>query len=79
MLYITYTSHRGAITAQWHVGEPLPALSNRVVVFQADGDELELLLRAMRGSNPSVDGTVETLADSIAADVKQAVLKACSR
>lgn len=78
MLYITYTSHRGAITTQWHVGEPLPALSN-VVVFQADGDELELLLRAMRGSNPSVDGTVETLADSIAADVKQAVLKACSR
>lgn len=34
----------------WHVGEPIPPLLGRVVTFQADGDELELILVAMRES-----------------------------
>lgn len=32
----------------WHIGEPVPALKARVVTFQADGDELDLILEAMR-------------------------------
>lgn len=35
----------------WHVGDPVPDLgSNRVIMFQADGDELALFLRAMNGN-----------------------------
>jgi hypothetical protein len=33
---------------QWHVGEPLPANLGPVVSFHADGDELTLILNAMR-------------------------------
>ena len=34
----------------WHVGEPLPEIikQGRVVTLQVDGDELELILAAMR-------------------------------
>ena len=38
---------------QWHLGESVPEISNRVVVFQADGDELEMILDAMRRSKVS--------------------------
>ena len=42
MLYITT---RGK-TASWHVGEPLPFIpASSVVTFQADGDELDWLVR----------------------------------
>ena len=45
MLYIT--TKKGTIVLEWHVGEPVPANLPRVVTFQADGDELELILHAM--------------------------------
>lgn len=32
---------------RWHVGEPLPEITHRVVTFQADGDELEMIVAAM--------------------------------
>lgn len=38
------------IWEEWHVGEPVPEVG-RVVTFQADGDELELILKAMEGRN----------------------------
>jgi len=48
MLYIR--SNGGNV--QWHVGMPVPpeALNQRVVTFQADGDELSLFLSAMKGT-----------------------------
>lgn len=37
---------------EWHVGEKLPAFveEHRVVTIQADGDELEVILRALRAT-----------------------------
>lgn len=32
----------------WHIGESLPFIAGRVVEFKADGDELEMILDAMR-------------------------------
>lgn len=51
-LYIQTTTHypkAATKTAQWHVGEAIPTLvyERRVVTFQADGDELDLILSAM--------------------------------
>lgn len=36
---------------EWHTGEPLPVELGRarVVKFQADGDELDLILRTLKG------------------------------
>jgi hypothetical protein len=39
-LYINYKT-------EWHVGEPIPENLGRVVTFQADGDELEMIYAAM--------------------------------
>ena len=33
----------------WHIGEPVPAMAGKIMIFQADGDELDLILRAMAG------------------------------
>lgn len=33
---------------EWHTGEPLPEVG-RVVTIQADGDELEVILNALKG------------------------------
>ena len=35
----------------WHTGDPVPKIKERVVTFQADGDELNLILAAMRRLN----------------------------
>lgn len=35
---------------EWHIGEPVPPMA-RVVKFQADGDELNLLVDAMHISH----------------------------
>jgi len=32
---------------EWHVGDPVPEIKSRVVTFQADGHELELILSAL--------------------------------
>jgi hypothetical protein len=37
----------------WHFSEPLPIIPGGVVTFQADGDELNLLLGAIRSTIPS--------------------------
>ena len=33
---------------EWHIGEPVPPIESKVVIFQADGDELYLILKKMR-------------------------------
>lgn len=45
MLFIDGNQHSDPI--EWHVGEPLPEIKGRVVLFQADGDELEFIKRAL--------------------------------
>lgn len=47
-MFVTKTSNTKEYS-EWHVGEPLPwhILRNRIITFQADGDELELIIRAM--------------------------------
>jgi hypothetical protein len=40
---------------EWHFGEPVPPMPSRVVTFQADGDELDMILSAMK---PNVSGGV---------------------
>lgn len=54
-LFIQFTNSIGVSRGvQWHYGEPLPsdALRARVVVFQADGDELDLILHALKATRP---------------------------
>jgi hypothetical protein len=41
---LTIKGYRGC----WHVGEPLPIIRERVVAFQADGDELEVIIAALQ-------------------------------
>lgn len=51
--YTTATRAEGRAPGQvlqWHVGEPLPSLSARVISFQADGDELQVILDALNQS-----------------------------
>ena len=31
----------------WHVGESLPQIEGRVITFQADGDELDIILASL--------------------------------
>jgi hypothetical protein len=65
-LYITYTNGAGStLRREWHYGEPLPRLECRVVSFQADGDELELIIDALRKTRP-----VPTLVAEVVADPK---------
>lgn len=33
----------------WHIGQSLPQLKSRVITFQADGNELDVILTALRG------------------------------
>jgi hypothetical protein len=58
MLYITIkeVDAQGRLTgfekqSTWHVGEPMPRIESRVVTFQADSDELELLLETIKGAS----------------------------
>jgi hypothetical protein len=42
---------------EWHVGEPIPEqYISRVLIFQADGDELNLFLDAMHASRGEANG-----------------------
>lgn len=55
MLYIKDQRTKDqTVQHQWHVGEPFPSVLGRVVTFQADGDELDLILAALerRTANP---------------------------
>jgi len=54
MLYIITQTNK---ESTWHIGEPFPAVTGRVITFQADGDELELILNALRGRQDIIDGT----------------------
>jgi hypothetical protein len=47
-LYIRQNANGGINAREWHVGDPVPPITSRVVVFQADGDELEYLLHVLR-------------------------------
>jgi hypothetical protein len=49
MLYIWAADTVESTPISWHVGEPLPPMPARVVRFQADGDELQMILCAMQG------------------------------
>jgi hypothetical protein len=63
MLYISigraYNEELGGI--EWHVGEALPEITGRVVTFQADGDELECIVNALKATSKpkSVDELIE--------------------
>ena len=46
---------------EWHYGEPLPSMQARVVSFQADGDELELILHALKATRPVQTITAEVV------------------
>lgn len=48
-MFVTTVGNR--IHYQWHVGEPIPVTDARVVTFQADGDELEMIYQAMRDTH----------------------------
>ena len=57
MLYISigraYNEELGGI--EWHVGEGIPDITGRVITFQADGDELECIVNALKAtSEPNV-------------------------
>lgn len=64
MLYITA---RDGKTYHWHVGEPIPAhaLTGAVVKFQADGDELEMIVAAMKQSSDVISVEVWEKLDEI--------------
>jgi len=57
MLYFKYSDNRGNwhhSPGGWHIGEGLPTAqleSARVVTFQADGDELQIILDALKRSS----------------------------
>lgn len=50
MLYIMDGSTRDLKTKSygWHVGETLPKLTAEMVTFQASGDELKVIMKALR-------------------------------
>lgn len=49
MLYIKQKEINSLLVREstWHVGQPLPHISRPVVTFQADGDELRVILKAL--------------------------------
>lgn len=52
MLYIKWRDRSKGFyhEREWHISEPMPPIDGPVVKFQADGDELNLILRAMKES-----------------------------
>tara|TARA_R110002051_G_scaffold225581_1_gene288502 strand:+ start:283 stop:669 length:387 start_codon:yes stop_codon:yes gene_type:complete len=46
---------------EWHVGEGIPEITGRVITFQADGDELECIVNALKATSKpkSVDELIE--------------------
>lgn len=49
MLYIIGKDRDGNEDVRgWHVGMPLPDIKARVMTFQADGDELDVIMHALR-------------------------------
>lgn len=61
MLYIEQHTTGNSIKNTWHISEPVPQIDNetRVITFQADGDELNLILNAMRRSRSTTDAAYE--------------------
>jgi hypothetical protein len=57
-LYINYKT-------EWHIGEPVPLNIGRVVTFQADGDELEVILDAMGARWSHVNDPLEVIAATL--------------
>ena len=47
VLYIE-TTGEPSTSRGWHVGEPEPKVKGPVVTIQADGEELQVILRAIR-------------------------------
>lgn len=60
-MYIKY-SPDSKLVSQWYIGMPVPAITSSVVTFQADGDELTLILAAMNSKIivPREESTKET-------------------
>jgi len=62
MLFITWNEGKNEKVIAWHIGEPMPIIPfKRVMTFQADNDELEMIIDAMKRSrnvsNPSINRT----------------------
>lgn len=59
LLVITTSKMFGKFTQEWHVGEPIPqSVYERVVTFQADGDELNLFIDAMLSTRAATNDTI---------------------
>lgn len=52
MLYINEMHNGTSSQSTWHIGEPMPYISpaSRVITFQADGNELDVILEAIRSA-----------------------------
>jgi len=48
MLYIMDKVSIEADAQTWHVGEPMPLFKHRVIYFQADGEELAVIIEAIK-------------------------------
>lgn len=48
MLYIDQHLARSENDYTWHIGEPMPRIVSSVVTFQADSEELIIILDAIR-------------------------------
>lgn len=59
MMALFIQQARPSAPKEWHIGESLPEIKSKVVTFQADDDELEIILAALRKTRPSAH--VETL------------------
>lgn len=54
-------------TQLWHVGEPWPRFTDRVVLLQADGDELSLINSLLA---PYAQGIADTNTDPTRGDIR---------
>jgi hypothetical protein len=77
VLYIYLSEDGKAVMEQeWHVGDSAPAILGRVVAFQADGDELEIIVAAINAaSKPFVSPAENSTENSMEASMNAAVLR----
>ena len=59
MMYITMNNGENERTHIWWTGCHLPPITSKVITFQADGDELETILAAMRKTRNAVEKTTQ--------------------
>lgn len=59
-----YINQAGIYRGQgWHIGQPMPVINSRVVTFQCDGDELDVVLAAIKAASSKSLAEQEIAAD----------------